>query len=347
MDFQDRFRHLNIVQEAVYILNSSREIMFGNLAAIELFGEYQAGQDIVQSIRNPRCLELISEVMHGSANSEESVKLGPPADGLFNVRISKFSEPGVAGDLHLLSLRDVNERQQAETMRSDFVANVSHELRSPLSTISGFIETLKGPAKNDPDARERFLGLMEQEADRMVRLISDLLSLSKVEANERQQPTAMVDLAAVVLNVHSSLAGLAKAKKKSIELNLPNEAVSVSGNQDELTQVVQNLLENAIKYSGSESRVTVSLTTGARPAGLGGPAVELRVSDEGPGIARQHIARLTERFYRIDTHRSRDDGGTGLGLAIVKHIVQRHRGLLKIDSELDKGSRFSVFLPMG
>jgi len=345
LDIQERFGHLDFVQEAVFVLNAAREIVFGNAVARGQFGEHRVGQDIVQHIRNPQWLGLLNDVIGGSPSAEKTIAFGAPANGAFHILVSRLPEIQAMDQLFLVSLRDVAEMQQAEEIRTDFVANVSHELRSPLSTISGFIETLKGAAKNDPVARDRFLNLMELEADRMERLIADLLSLSKIEALQRQRPQGQVDLVAIVEDVRTSLSMLANDLMQTIDIVAPHPIADIPGQYDELVQVVQNLLENGLKYSGPNSTITISVEVRTEATGFLGPVVSLQVRDDGEGIARQHLARLTERFYRVDAHRSRADGGTGLGLAIVKHIVQRHRGRLKIESDLGKGSTFTVLLP--
>jgi two-component system phosphate regulon sensor histidine kinase PhoR len=227
-------------------------------------------------------------------------------------------------------------------MRRDFVANVSHELRTPLTALMGFIETLKHAAKDDPRAREMFLGIMEHEAGRMNRLVRDLLQLSRVEAEERIRPKDEVELRALLVGVISSLQGLAERAGGRVEL--AGDPFTVPGDADQLVQVFTNLIENALKYGKAGQVVRVSLTPEDT---VRGPAVKVEVADEGEGIDPVHLPRLTERFYRVDSHRSREMGGTGLGLAIVKHIVSRHRGFLRIESEPGEGSRFSVVLPLG
>ena len=336
---------MNYIHDAVFVLDSTRAIVFGNATATNRFGQHRIGQDIVQVIRNPDCLDLINSVLDGTLMIEKTIAFASPANGLFDTRVARISGGSTENSLIIISFRDANEKQQAEEMRSDFVANVSHELRSPLSTISGFIETLLGPAKDDSSARDRFLSLMSQEADRMVRLISDLLSLSKVEASQRSRPVGTVNIVAIIKSVQTSLAKQSKDAGKSVDLQLATDIATIPGHEDELIQVVQNLLENAIKYSGDRSTITIKLTLETDVAGMPGSTIALSVTDEGEGIPRHHLSRLTERFYRVDSHRSRDDGGTGLGLAIVKHIVQRHRGRLKMESEVGKGSTFTVLLP--
>jgi len=345
LSMERRFEHLDFVQEAVLILNTGREIVFGNRAASVRFGDHTLGQDIVHLTRNPQFIELINAALTSREMMQRTIVFGEPANGTFDVRVSPFRDSFLDKYLLLVSFRDINEVLLAQEMRSDFVANVSHELRSPLSTISGFIETLKGPAKDDAKARTRFLDLMEHEAERMVRLIADLLSLSKVQANKRTTPHALVDIVAIAKQVENSLENQASDQGKSIDLIISEEIDEIAGSADELTQVLRNLLENALKYSGEDTTVTITLSKQDRVAGITGPAVAITVKDRGEGIAPQHLSRLTERFYRVDSHRSRSKGGTGLGLAIVKHIVLRHRGRLKIDSELGEGSTFTVYLP--
>jgi two-component system phosphate regulon sensor histidine kinase PhoR len=226
-------------------------------------------------------------------------------------------------------------------MRADFVANASHELRTPLSSLMGFIETLRGPARDDAAARERFLGIMQQQAERMSRLVNDLLSLSRIELDEHVQPTGRVSVGPLLQSVADALELKAQRRGQRLELDLAPELPQVTGDSDQLYQVFQNLVSNAINYGRQGGIVGISarLARGAR----GGLTVSIR--DQGEGIAKEHLPRLTERFYRVDPARSRAVGGTGLGLAIVKHIVSRHRGRLEIDSEVGRGSIFTVHLP--
>ena len=245
----------------------------------------------------------------------------------------------------MVSLRDISDLKEAEQIRTDFVANVSHELRSPLTALSGFIETLSNDPQLETDARSRFLDLMDMEAGRMVRLIDDLLSLSRVEAHQRQKPRGKVDLKTLLSRIISSVQPQAEKEKKQLKLVADNTDKTVAGDIDELTQVFQNLIENAIKYGRRNSTITISVLSDQKVPYVNGLASTVVVEDQGEGFSAHHIPRLTERFYRVDSHRSRNKGGTGLGLAIVKHIVTRHRGRLKIESEPGTGSRFSVSLP--
>jgi two-component system phosphate regulon sensor histidine kinase PhoR len=227
-------------------------------------------------------------------------------------------------------------------MRADFVANASHELRTPLAYLKGSVETLQGSAKDDPAARAAFLKTMGEQAERMSRLVDDLLSLSRVEMREYLPPSGEVDLAAVLADVTQTLEPMAQQADIALSLSGQEEAAPLRGDYDELAQVFQNLVQNAIKYGRSGGRVEVRL--GREPADR---LVRYRVdvADDGPGIAPQHLPRLTERFYRVSVAASREKGGTGLGLAIVKHILNRHRGELLIASTLGQGSTFSVVLP--
>ena len=340
---------LDAAQEAAFLLDGGRTVLFANQAARTLFGEAYTGADFVQVIRHPDCLAAIQEVLDGRERVERNFQIDTPIRAAFNLAITalhiKAQEGAPPEKRIIVSLKDVSELREAEQMRSDFVANVSHELRTPLTALSGFIETLKGTAKEDREAQTRFLALMEEEAGRMVRLIADLLSLSKVEARQRQRPDGAVDMAAIIEQVRTTLANLASQEQKTIECEFQAGPDPVPGNEDELRQAVQNLMENAIKYAAPETTITVRLFERDHVAGIKGPALGVEVSDRGEGIAREHLARLTERFYRVDAHRSRDKGGTGLGLAIVKHIVNRHRGRLQITSQAGEGSSFTLFLP--
>jgi two-component system phosphate regulon sensor histidine kinase PhoR len=239
--------------------------------------------------------------------------------------------------------------KRADQMRVDFVANASHELRTPLSTLIGFIETLGGPARNDPEARDRFLAIMLEQAQRMARLVADLLSLSRIELNELTQPTGRVDLGRLLGSVADALEMKAAERGMRIVVAAASDLPQVVGDPDELAQVFQNLIDNAIKYSRPNTAVRVTAIpvepdSTRAPRRLARDAVAVAVADEGEGIAREHLPRLTERFYRVDSARSRLLGGTGLGLAIVKHIVNRHRGHLDIESTAGKGSTFTVYL---
>jgi two-component system phosphate regulon sensor histidine kinase PhoR len=251
-------------------------------------------------------------------------------------------DPPIAdGGRAVVVLSDRTRERAVERMRADFVANVSHELRTPLTSLIGFIDTLRGPAADDPPAQQRFLGIMAEQAGRMNRLIDDLLSLSRIELIEHQPPSGTVGLNELVARLVAGFEPRLKERSVTLDLRLPSNVPAVIGDADQLTQLLQNLLDNAVKY-GREGG-TVRLDVAAAPSGR--PGVTVTVADQGAGIPREHLPRLTERFYRVDTSRSRAAGGTGLGLAIVKHIVNRHRGQLSIESEEGIGTTVSVWLP--
>ena len=331
---------LNGVADIALFLDRSRKILAANAAAWRAFGAGVLNQNLVQAIRQPEVLRLIGRCQQDGGQAQDVLSLDGALKGVFRVTVSAVGDAGL-----VLSFADLTDIHAAERMRSDFVANVSHELRSPLTTISGFIETLQGPAQNDAAARVRFLNVMKKEAERMDRLIGDLLSLSRVEGDSRVRPRAKVDVAELILRVKATLSHQAAARSVAINLRAGSHAALVEGDEDQLTQVFSNLVENAIKYGVEGGVVTVEITRLPKAAGIFGGALSIAVKDQGAGIAKSHIPRLTERFYRVDDGRSREKGGTGLGLAIVKHIVQRHRGRLLIDSVVGEGSTFTVILP--
>jgi len=338
-------------------IDSARRVLLANRASERLFGAIALGRDLVSSIRDPALNEAVDRVLAGEPGREVEVTLALPVERVLAARVEPASLPEAGGRSALVALYDMTEVKQADRLRADFVANASHELRTPLASLVGFIETLQGPARDDSEARERFLAIMGEQAQRMARLIADLLSLSRIELNEHQPPTGRVELGPVLAGIAAALAFRAEERRMTIELGGPgpSEGVetvadlgrlpAVQGDRDELTQLFQNLIDNAIKYGRAGTAVAVA---GWRePAGLGGrPALAIAVIDQGDGIPREHLPRLTERFYRVDKARSRDLGGTGLGLAIVKHILNRHRGRLAIDSTPGRGSRFTVYLPL-
>jgi two-component system phosphate regulon sensor histidine kinase PhoR len=252
----------------------------------------------------------------------------------------------------VLLLSDRTRERAVERMRADFVANASHELRTPLASLIGFIETLRGPAKDDAEARSRFLGIMAEQSERMRRLIDDLLGLSRIEITEHEPPKGRVDLGLLAQAEAEAMAPILAARRVSLDVALEPGAVAAPADGEQLGQVIRNLLENAVRYGPDGgtvrlgvARAAASGVDAAGPRWPARPGVVLSVADDGPGIARHHIPRLTERFYRVDRGRSRHAGGTGLGLAIVKHIVNRHRGQLVIESEEGVGSVFRVWLP--
>ena len=323
------------------LVDPSGRVGATNAGARALFGENILGRHYITVLRQPSLLDAVEQaVAQKNRTLAQFLTTEARRDITLHATCSYLPE----GDV-FITFEDRTAMEEAFQMRRDFVANVSHELRTPLTALMGFIETLSGAARDDADARDRFLAIMSREAGRMNRLVGDLLSLSRVEAEERMRPTQAVDLVAVVRSAIHTLGKLAEAERTAIETDLPNEPLHIPGDADQLSQVVTNLMENAIKYSKPDTAVKISLRSEDNHPMLRQDAVVLTVEDQGEGIDAVHIPRLTERFYRIDTHRSREMGGTGLGLAIVKHIVNRHRGRLRIESRKGEGSRFSVVLP--
>jgi two-component system phosphate regulon sensor histidine kinase PhoR len=326
------------------LIGRGERILGANDQARALLGQMILGRHFITALRQPPVLDAIENTLRdGTRRTTRYLGSDGAQDTSFVVTVSKVDS--VVGTGALVCFEDITHLEQAGQMRRDFVANVSHELRTPLTALMGFIETLQGPARGDPRATERFLGVMLSEAQRMERLVRDLLSLSRVEADERVRPTDRVDLGKCLASVCHSLRPVAEAGDVRLALDLPEAPVMVPGDLDQLTQVATNLVENAIKYGGRGKTAHIGLVRDDNAIDLRGPAAIITVRDEGPGIDAVHIPRLTERFYRIDSHRSREMGGTGLGLAIVKHIVNRHRGRLRIDSELGQGATFRVILP--
>ena len=342
---------LEALLEPALLLDGAGRIVVANGAARERLGVWVVGRSYVSVLRQPALLEPVETAFASGHPGEASfVHSSGAVETAFAVRVSPLdSPPGGTGDARrqvLLVFRDVSEAQAGESMRRDFVANVSHEMKTPLTAIAGFIETLQGPARDDPVGRARFLGLMAQEASRMDRLVRDLLSLSRLEGQSRQRPRDAIDIAHLMRETAGTLRPGAAQVGVEVEVDaaVPETAL-VPGDADQLIQVLSNLIENGVKYGARPGRVHLSLERVAREPVIRGPAWRLAIGDDGSGIAPEHIPRLTERFYRVDTGRSREQGGTGLGLAIVKHIVNRHRGRLRIDSREGAGTTAIVTLP--
>jgi two-component system phosphate regulon sensor histidine kinase PhoR len=343
---------LEALHDPLILVESSRQVVRANTAACRLFGKSMLDLDLAACLRTPKVLEAVDGVLAGGASRSEEFSQAAPVEQIFEARVKPFHRlarrAGARPErMAILTLHDITTIKRSEQMRADFVANASHELRTPLSTLHGFIETLQGPARDDAEARDRFLAIMHDQAGRMSRLVRDLLSLSRIELDEHMPPAGEVDMVDNVRAVMEALELKASARGIALRLNVPDGPATVVGDEDQLTQVFQNLLVNAITYTREGTEVTVSVTltgTGGRGGGTGA-MLAIAVADHGDGIARTHLPRLTERFYRVDAARSRALGGTGLGLAIVKHIVNRHRGRLTIESEVGQGSTFTVFLP--
>jgi len=334
------------IPDPVILVDRRAVVIEVNPAARALLPALKLRHPLSFALRAPDVLDGIEEVLRTGAPLKTLYTTRVPTEQAFEVQIGALPMPdGQAGGQPnvVLFLRDLTSARRLEAMRVDFVANASHELRTPLASLLGFIETLQGPARNDAPARERFLAIMKTQAHRMTRLIDDLLSLSRIELREHVAPTMPVDLARIAREMVETQSPL--ARERGVELTLEAQgSLPVPGERDELLRVVENLVENAVKYGGSGGRVAVSVARLVEPP-LRRARIVLAVRDEGPGIAPEHIPRLTERFYRVDVASSRDQGGTGLGLAIVKHIVNRHRGRLIIESVPDEGTTVRAVFP--
>lgn len=333
------------------LVNDRREVSGYNRAAAHVFKGVAVGRDLTRYLRAPQILDAITRVLGDTQNPcNAELTLHTDVARHYNVVIARL--PADSADEHavVLTFTDLTESRKIERMRADFAADAGHELRTPLSVLLGFIETLEGPAKTDPGALDNFLPVMRDQAERMQVLVEDLLSLARIELNEHTPPSDCVDVTLVLKKVAAGLAVKAGEKSMTIDLVLDTAEHQLIGDQGELGQIFQNLIDNAIKYGRASSKVVVRLSQPDRLP----PALErfdhpqvlaVAVCDQGEGIAREHLPRLTERFYRVDAARSRAVGGTGLGLAIVKHLVARHRGVLTIDSTPGEGSQFTVYLP--
>ncbi len=321
------------------VISAEWRVLAANEGALGLFGQRIVGADLRQTVRHPVVLDAVRLAMQGQSPSLREVTTLGARDGAFRVRVVALEDARL-----LLTFTDVTQARLTERMRVDFVANASHELRTPLANISGFIETLLGPAAEDEPARRRFLDIMSREAGRMSRLIDDLLSLSRIELDKYVRPQTMLDLPPLLSDVGKTLAMRLEGDGRKLMLEVEHDLPQVVADRDQILQVLHNLVSNALKYGRTGTPIWVSAV--CEPVTRGEEMVRVSVRDEGDGIAPEHLPRLTERFYRIDTGRSRSMGGTGLGLAIVKHIVERHRGRLDISSRQGEGTVVSFLLPI-
>ena len=331
---------LAAIPEAVVAVGADDRILDANALAKALIPTLRAGVPLASHMRSPDVLDAVVAARAGDAVARASWLERVPVERLFEVSVTPVTGLD-CGPMVILYLHEVSETRQFERMRVDFIANASHELRTPLASLLGFIETLQGPARKDDKARDRFLCIMRELAQRMARLVDDLLSLSRVEQHLHLQPRERVDLVALVRHITDTLIPLAQDSGVTLAIEA-TEPVAVAGDRDELMRVAENLIENAIKYGASEAadrRVVIAVSRQRAEA-------VLTVRDFGIGIAPEHLPRLTERFYRVDAGQSRAKGGTGLGLALVKHVVARHRGRLAIDSTKNEGATFRVALPL-
>jgi len=331
---------INALPVPVIVIGADERVRAANDAVGVILGPNLTGRHYITALRQPAVIDAVVEArkLGGTRQTRYTGRDGAK-DTSYRVVVA------MAGDDIVLTFEDQTAAEEAGQMRRDFVANVSHELRTPLTALLGFIETLGGAARDDPAARDRFLNIMSNEASRMTRLVDDLLSLSRVEEEERVRPRQYVDLGALLSSVVNGLEPVASDAGVNVQLDLNAADEMVPGDAGQLVQVFTNLVENAIKYGAAGKEVTVTLQPREMNTRLRGDAVKVTVVDKGEGIASHHIARLTERFYRVDNHRSREVGGTGLGLAIVKHIINRHRGRLVVNSEVGQGTEVTVFFP--
>ena len=338
---------IEALPDPLLVLSDDRLPLRANRAARDALGAPQgpgsAPADVAVLLRHPTVAEALDLVLASGKPAVADLALPVPMPRDLVAQVIPLDPPLADGGRILVLLSDRTRERAVERTRADFVANASHELRTPLASLIGFIETLRGPAADDPAAQQRFLQIMAEQADRMRRLIDDLLGLSRIEVSEHQAPAGRADAAAIARSEAEALAPILAARKVHLALDLPDHAIAEPADADQLGQVVRNLLDNAIRHGRQGGEVRLSVARATERDGRHG--VTIMVTDDGHGIPREHIPRLTERFYRVDKGRSRNAGGTGLGLAIVKHIVNRHRGTLGIESEEGVGTTFRVWLP--
>ncbi|MEL6978428.1 MAG: ATP-binding protein [Pseudomonadota bacterium] len=340
---------LETLPAALLILNARGQVMFANAQAEQETGRRLHGEPFAAALRAPALVEAVKESFDGRAAADIEFTLHRRQERHY--RASVRALPGDAlgaaaaegeaiyGQARVvIVLQDQTRARRTEQLHRDFIANASHELKTPLSSIGGFVETLRGAARDDPAAQERFLGILAQQAERMRRLVEDLLSLNRIELNEHVPPRETVDLIAIARRAAAETPG---HQQERLILELPDDPAWVRGDGAQLEQVISNLIENALKYGGEGREVRVSHQERTAPR----RRIGLAVQDFGPGVAKEHLPRLTERFYRVEQRRDALKSGTGLGLSIVKHAVSRHRGRLEIESRLGHGSRFTVWLP--
>src|SRR4051794_38138521 len=327
------------------LLDRAGRVIHLNAAAAQLAPALRKNELAQFALRSPEIITALREAIATSESRRATYLDHVPVDRWMELIVTPVPVPTLFGGTDkcmLMTFHDQTPLRRVEEMRADFVANASHELRTPLAALSGFIDTLQGPAKDDPNARERFLGIMHTQATRMARLIDDLLSLSRVELSAHVRPDTLVDLVPIIRQVADGLEPLARERQVTIDIDLPDGPVPIAGDREELLRLFENLIENALKYGASGGKVIVSL---ALAVSQGLPEVRVMVRDFGPGIAPEHLPRLTERFYRVDVGDSRAQGGTGLGLSLIKHILNRHRGRLLIESALKEGATFTACFP--
>jgi len=332
--------------DPVVLLDRAGRVIHLNAAAAQLAPALRKNELAQFALRSPEIITALREAIATTEPRRAMYLDHAPIERWMELIITPVPVPTNYGGVDkcmLMTFHDQTPIRRVEEMRADFVANASHELRTPLAALSGFIDTLQGPAKDDAKARERFLSIMHAQATRMARLIDDLLSLSRVELSAHVRPDTIVDIVPIIRQVADGLEPLASERQVAIEIDLPDAEALIAGDREELLRLFENLIENALKYGASGGRVIVSL--GPTVSGEGTPEIRVKVRDFGPGIAPEHLPRLTERFYRVDVGDSRAQGGTGLGLSLVKHILNRHRGRLLIESVPKNGATFTACFP--
>jgi two-component system phosphate regulon sensor histidine kinase PhoR len=333
---------LERLPDPVIVLARDRTVRRANAAARAEFGD-----DMPAVLRHPGVRGAIDRALSSGAAQSTEIGLSAPVTRDLHVAVVPMDPPLADGGEALIVLSDRTRDRLVERMRADFVANVSHELRTPLASLIGFTETLRGAAADDRPAQQRFLSIMAEQGARMNRLIDDLLSLSRIELTEHQPPSEILNLRQLLPRLVAGFEPRLAERNVRLAMQIAEDLPTVSGDADQMAQVMQNLLDNAVKY-GPDGGLLALDATRAEPGTRwpNRPGIVISVTDQGSGIPKQHLPRLTERFYRVDKGRSRAVGGTGLGLAIVKHIVNRHRGQLLIESEEGKGTTVSVWLPV-
>lgn len=344
---------LENLTDPLLFLNKNETILLANKSAVEMFGTDVINQKVSDVLFDSEALSAISKAIEtGVSDTVEFAVIHPrPKSYLLRIHVHEKISPTMGDDRTynrtlLLTIYDITSIREAERMRVDFVANVSHELRTPLASILGFVETLQGPAKDDQHASERFLKIMQDEASRMLRLIEDLLSLSHIERDAHIPPDEKISLNKIIDGVVETLNIRLAARNMTTSFEHKDYADHITGDRDQLTQVFQNLIDNAIKYGAENTNIEIEISR-SEDEETNIQYANVSIKNLGAGIATEHIARLTERFYRVDTARSRSLGGTGLGLAIVKHIIQRHEGKLSFESQVGEYTLATIKLPLG
>ena len=328
------------------VVGGDLRVIAANAGAQRLFGERVVADDLRLVVRHPAVLDAVRAAAAAAAPIEREVTGLGSDNGAYRVRAAAIVAAGIPEMRLLVTFTDITQARLTERMRVDFIANASHELRTPVTTLLGFIETLQGPASDDEPARHRFLEIMNREAARMSRLIDDLLSLSRIELDKHVRPQTALDVAPLIADVGRTLAMRLDADQRRLAIRVAKGLPAVIADRDQMLQVLHNLVSNALKYGRSGTTITVDAERVEAAGTRTEPMVRVTIGDQGDGIAPEHLPRLTERFYRIDTSRSRSMGGTGLGLAIVKHIIERHRGSFDIVSKTGEGSAVSFTLPL-